>query len=559
VHSDLHHRAVAATLVAIVLAIAISGAPSAGAQSRGSLVQIPWGGDEGSLTPYSFTTGYQFVTLVYDTLLWRDERGVPRPWLARSVRVSGDGRRLSVRLASNARWHDGVPLTAADVAYTFRHLRRNPHPRFTPQLRELDSVTVTGRHRLVLRLRRPSPGFLDQPLADVPILPRHIWSRLGPQGIPPGLPVGSGPFRMVRRGATGYRFERNRRYFLGAPGVDAIQTRPLFSDRTVTRAFESRRIDIAQLRFVFGTEGGFEPEQIAIRSGPQYAAAMLMLNTRRPPFDDPRVRRGIAHALDLPRVARAAAGTGNSIEPAERGLLHPRSRWATSEDLHDFDPAAARRELAGLGRRPLRVLSEQPGQPERSPGREIVAALRRVGVRATLVELPYERLASAIGLDRVGENYDLAIWEISSLVSHDPEYLRTMFGRGGRLNYTGYRSAEFERLADRVTTARPARARRAAVARELRLLARDVPVVPLYFPQPAVGFRRSAWDGWRFIAGEGLLDKQSFMERPKRSRPASSPAPVTDSRQIGPLGWAAFGVGGLALSIVLVGSLRRRR
>jgi peptide/nickel transport system substrate-binding protein len=558
VHPDIHHRAVAATLVAI--ALAIGGAPSAGAaQSPASLVQIPWVGDEGSLTPYSFRTGYSFMTLVYDTLLWRDERGMPRPWLARSVRVSGDGRRLSVRLAAGARWHDGVPLTAADVAYTFGHLRRNPHPRFTPQLRELESVTVTGRHRLVLRLRHRSTGFLDQPLADVPILPRHIWSRLGPQGIPPGLPLGSGPYRMVRRDGTDYRFERNKRYFLGTPGVDVIQTRALETDQAVTRAFESGRIDIALLRFLFGSEAGFEPDQIAIRNGPQYAAAMLMFNTRHPPFDDARTRRGIAHALDLPRVARAAAGTGNAIEPAERGLLHPRSRWATSEDLHDFDPAAARRELAGLGSRPVRVLSGRPVLRERSPGREIVAALRRVGVRATLVELPYERLASAIGLDRVGENYDLAIWEMSSLVSHDPDYLRTMFGRGGRLNYSGYRSAEFERLADRVTTARPERARRAADADELRLLARDVPVVPLYFPQPAFGFRRSAWSGWRFIAGEGLIDKRSFMARPKRVPPAVSTAPAIDSPRIGPLGWLAIGLGGLALSIVLVGSLRRRR
>lgn len=561
-HLDLHHRAVAAVLVtlAAVLGVAWPVGSTAGAAERpGALVRIPYAADTGRLTPYSFKTGYELLTLAYDTLLWRDERGVPRPWLARAVRVSPDGRRLSITLARGARWHDGVALTADDVAFTLAYMRRNFHPRFTPQLRAIERVTVTGRHSLVIGLRRPSPGFEDQPLADVPIMPRHLWARLAPFTVPPGLPIGSGPYRITADGDGIHRFVANRRYFLGTPAVDVIQTRSYASDRETTRALEGRRADLALLQYTFGSEGLLDRENVAIRTGPLYAGQTLMFNLRRPPFDDPRLRRGIAHALDLPRIARAQAGTANSIEPAEQGLLHPRSPWASGDVLHRFDLAAARRELAPLRDRPLRVLAVRPRLPGRSPGRAVAAALRRAGVRATLVETTPRRLAAAVGQDRSGEDFELAIGDLPSLVSHDPDYLRSLFGRRGPLNYAGYRSAQFERLAQRVATARPARARRAAVAAELRLLARDLPVVPLYFPQLAFEYRRAAWSGWRFIAGEGLIDKRSFFRAPARPPLAAAGAPASDGARIGPLGFVAIGLFGLALTIVLVGSQRRRR
>jgi hypothetical protein len=169
-------------------------------------------------------------------------------------------------------------------------------------------------------------------------------------------------------------------------------------------------------------------------------------------------------------------------------------------------------------------------------------------------------LAAAVGQDRTGEDFELAIWVSPPLASYDPDYLRLVFGRGGPLNYSGYRSAAFDRLADRVTTARPMPARRAAVADELRLLARDVPVVPLFFAEPVFIYRRAAWDGWTFIAGSGIIDKRSFMAAPaRRPEPATAPVPVDDGGRIGPLGFVALGLLGLAVAVVLVGSVRRRR
>ncbi len=184
-------------------------------------MRIPFPGDDGSLTPYTFELGYPLVTLIYDTLMWRKPDGAPAPWLARSMERSHAGKRLTIRLHEGVRWHDGRPLTAADVAFTFAYFAERFHPRFTPQLEAVRGVEALDPQTVEITLSHSSPGFSDQPLSDVPILPRHLWERL-PQGTaaPEGLPVGSGPYRLVEheRG-TRYRFVANRGYFLGRPTV----------------------------------------------------------------------------------------------------------------------------------------------------------------------------------------------------------------------------------------------------------------------------------------------------------------------------------------------------
>ena len=124
-----------AAALALAVAGALAGAPAPAPPRSRRACRSRSPADDGSLTPYTFESGYAFMSLVYDTLTWRDAHGVAQPWLARSVRRSPTGRRFTVRLRGNIRWQDGRPLTAADVVFTYRYMMRRPHPRFTPELR----------------------------------------------------------------------------------------------------------------------------------------------------------------------------------------------------------------------------------------------------------------------------------------------------------------------------------------------------------------------------------------------------------------------------------------
>lgn len=546
----------AALALAIGLgAIAAAAAPAAAA-ARSELVRVPLDAYDGSLTPYSFSRAYGLLALVYDTLLSRDREGVPRPWLARSVRPDRSGRRLTVRLARGARWHDGTALTASDVAFTLERMRRVHHPRFTPQLRALEGISVSGRHRLVLRLRHPAPGFMDQPLADVPILPRHLWEGLPPGAVPRGPAVGSGPYRLTRADPRrGYRLDAFAAHFRGRPAVRRIELPLVTGERALTRAFARRRVDLVRVKAIAGPTGLLESEAVGLARGSGYTGTALVLNVRREPFDDARLRRALAAALEPARIARAAAGSGNPIDPATRGMLHPRSRWALRADLRPPRPPSAA-ALAGLRGRPLGVLADAGDEQAVRAARAVAATLRGLGADARARPRARAALERAVGVDGARARFELAVWPTPPLASHDPDGLRAMFAADGELNYSGYRSAAFERLAARVARARPAGARRAAVAEQLRLLARDAPVVPLFFAVETYVYRRAAWDGWVFVRGGGVLDRRSF--EAGRTAPRPPPRPPRDAIAIGAPGLVAIALLALALALVAVGSWRAR-
>ncbi len=549
-------------------------------QERGATVRIPFPRDDGSLTPYTFRLGYPLVSLVYDTLMLRDAGGTPRPWLARSVRRNG--LRVKIDLRRGARWQDGRPVTAEDVVFTFDHVASRPHPRFSPQVRDVERVEATGSHSVVVTLRRPALGFLDQPLADLPILPAHIWRGLPRNQLAPrGDPVGSGPYRLVehRRGES-YRFKANRSYFRGRLAVDEIEV-PIIrrADRTF-EALRRREVDAIPVSLPGGSTAGLAGLGVRLAEGTSYQGVVLMLNVRGTPFNRPAVRRAFARALDLKRIARSAGGAPprGATLPADHGYIHPSSRWAPAQTLHRYDPAAARIEVAEQALPPFPLLVPRNDPIRMDIGRQVESALQSVGVPTRLVEVSQRQLERAVGQDGSRPTFAAAIWSAQPLASYDPTFLRAVFGdpQTSRLNYSGYRSAEFERLADRVAAAPTTATRRRAVAAELRLLARDLPVIPLAFPPGSFAYRPAAYQGWTFVEGSGIFEKRSFVSR----RAAASAARGRDAGERaanGPIGdpvdraadgggstlpWLVGG-GGLLLAIVaggiVAGSRRSRR
>jgi peptide/nickel transport system substrate-binding protein len=543
-----------AALIVVWLAAGLPTGPAAAAPASAEVVRLPFPQYDGTLTPYTFELGYPLVTLVYDTLLWRDASGAPQPWLARSVTRSDDGRRLTVRLRDDVRWHDGRPLTAEDVAFTFEYIAENFQPRFTPQLAGVEAVRATDRLTATIDLRRPSLGFEDQPLADMPILPRHLWDEL-PEGssAPRGLPVGSGPYRLVSAERdAGYVLRANRDYFKGRPRVGEIRV-PIITDAQRTYdALRERRVDMVPLSLPPEAGEDFEATLgIGVRRGPSYSGTTLLLNTRRPPFDRPEVRRAVAAALDLGLIARNVAPS----EAAAEGYIHPESRWAAGVPLQRYDLRAARRTLASLDLAPMRILASESDAVRLQAAEQVVLALRRAGAEATLVELSSARLGEAIGEDGSTADFDAAIQSIPALASQDPDFLATLFGSAARsapLNFSGYSSETFDALARDVASAPDTAARREATREELALLARDAPSIPLFFSEGAFAYRPAIYDGWSFIQGIGILDKRSFLPGGRPERPAPPDVPTTGGEQADS-GWGLSLVN--AISIVLLAAV----
>ncbi|HEV2060793.1 MAG TPA: hypothetical protein VGR11_15685, partial [Solirubrobacteraceae bacterium] len=242
--------------------------------------------------------------------------------------------------------------------------------------------------------------------------------------------------------------------------------------------------------------------------------------------------------------------------------LHPASRWAPRDALPTFDVDVARQALRRLDLPRLRVLAPNNDPVQLEAGRQVVLALRRAGVDAQLQPLSVQALDESVGEGDAAAAFELAIWTSPPLASYDPAFLRAVFGAGAPLNRSGYASSRFERLAVRVAASRELASRRAAVGEQLRLLARDVPVVPLLFREGAFAFRRAAHDGWVFVKGSGILDKRSFLSGEAAAEPVppqpSLAAEESDGRPIGTFGLLALVLAATAIALLIGGALRRR-
>lgn len=559
----------------IVVAITLSSSPvatlpaSARSTEPTPLVRVPFPQEDGSLTPYTFELGYQLVTLVYDTLFWRDRDGLAQPWLAKSAAASADGHKLTIRLAEGPRWHDGEPVTSADVAFTFRFVADHPHPRFSPQLKAISRVDTPDARTAVITLRHAAPGFLDQPLADVPILPAHIWSALAPGTVaPPGLPVGSGPYRLVdHQVGQSYRFEANQSYFRGPPGVATIEV-PVIGDAEATfRALERQEVDMIPVTLSEDLSERLEGLGTKVLEGPTYLGTALLLNTRQAPFDRPEVRKAVTHAINLDRIRRSI---GNVVA-AERGYLHPESRWSSPEVLHPYDEEKARQEVAGLGVAPVEVLAPDNDPVKREVGKQVAVALERAGLTATSRAVPRSEMTRALGQDGSTPSFTAAIGVTPSLASYDPDFLAHIFGSDpatAALNATGYASPAFDILAARIAETVDLATRKAVVTEALQLLTNDAPAVPLFFPTGAFAYRPAVYDRWVYVKGTGIFDKRSFVDpspeaEPSTTRPstATTAGPGNGDSDTGgsgiSLGMVGLGMVALALVLGLLGLLRR--
>lgn len=287
--------------------------------------------------------------MMYPGLIRLDQQLRPQPDLALSWTPSSDGRALTVTLRSGLTWHDGDPLTANDVRFTFERLRSLPYTStaLLADLRYISAVTVASENTIVLSLTERFAPLLAY--LAVPILPEHLlqdrdlntfnfWD----------VPIGSGPFQLERRvPGQSVILSRYPRYYRGAPLLTRVAFVVSPDPNTTLGAVRDGTLLLAELPWQTGSPLLSDP---AYQSG-EYAENgfyFLGFNLREGrPFADLRVRRALALALDVPRLVEASTD-GQGIIPGSSAL--PNS-WAdlTSPRAEPPDLVTARGLLAEAG------------------------------------------------------------------------------------------------------------------------------------------------------------------------------------------------------------------
>jgi microcin C transport system substrate-binding protein len=257
------------------------------------------------------------VTRVWDTLLKAnaDEAETAYGLLAEVIELPEDHQGVAFELRPEAKFNDGTPVTAEDVAWTFRTLRDKGRPFYRQYYADVASVTVEGPRRVVFRFKSATNRELPLILGQMQVLPKHWWDGRDFDKPLTEPPLGSGPYRVGR-------FEFGRTLSMDrVPGVwskdlpvmrgqsnfDTRRTE-YFRDATVAlEAFKAGQIDFREeniakewaLAYDFpAVQKGLVKKELLSHHLPTGMQGFGM-NTRREIFKDVRVRHALAMAFDF--------------------------------------------------------------------------------------------------------------------------------------------------------------------------------------------------------------------------------------------------------------------
>ena len=257
------------------------------------------------------------VGMLYDTLMAddADEADTSYVHLAQSVEVAPDHLSVTFILRPDARFNDGTPVTAEDVAWTFKMLRDKGRPQYRTYYADVSDVTVVGDRQVVFHFKNADNHELPQILGQLQVLPEHWWKGRDFSGALTDPPLGSGPYQIdhVDMGRT-IIYKRVPNYWAEnlptSRGLNNFGTirYDYFRDPTVAfEAFKAGQIDWRQENSAKQWATGYdfpavkqglvklESVQHRLPTGMQAFA----MNTRREPFKDRRVREAFNQVFDF--------------------------------------------------------------------------------------------------------------------------------------------------------------------------------------------------------------------------------------------------------------------
>ena len=451
-------------------------------------------GDWGFPSPflhYQRGPGYIRMSLLFDTLIWKDSKGFV-PALAEKWEISADGRTYRFLLRKNVKWHDGKPFKAADVVFTFRYLKEQGYTWSSVAM--IDRVEAVGDHEVKIILAKPYAPFLDNVAGTAPMLPQHIWRDVkdARQFLQPAALIGTGPYRLAdySREQGSYRYTASPEYYGGKPKYQEIRFVKM-SPETSVAALRQKQVDFIQAPPDMADR--LKQEGFAVPVGKLDWVAKLLINHRKPPFDNADFRRALALAID--RDALVEITLRGHGKPGNPGLLAPDSPWHNPEPQLPFEPAKTAKLLQGLGYARNGAFWEKdgvpltvellvapggigvPGSPQERQGEFIKSQLEQAGIRVAIRALDAKAIDS-----RVAEwNFDLALSGHGG-IGGDPQVLVRMITGDNFLSARWQGNEELRQVLAEQTAAIDPDERRQLIFEAQRLYAADLPALPLYYP-----------------------------------------------------------------------------
>lgn len=436
---------------------------------------------------YSDLVSLRIASEQFEGLTRYDGAGKPVPGLATSWTTSSDGLYWRFFLREGLRFSDGTPIRADIFTRMFQRLNSgttaSPHRTLFAMIKE---VRGRGPLEVQITLRQPVPS-LPSLLAHpaMAALPVHRMAIRGDSWVADRPIVASGPYRLISWALNDrIRLESNPNWHGGKPFVHGVDWIAVDDSLTALRLFRAGAAD---------TTSDFPASRIqwlkrnfpdALHLEPYYGAYYFAFNTRKPPFNDVRVRRALSMAINREWIAGPLLNIGNIpawgiIPPGMDGLDTFRPSWAERTQVSRL--AIARRLLRSAGYGPKKPLRFEIRFNSDTDHRRVAVALssmwKPLGVESTLLNSEAALHFAAL---RAGDFQLARSGWIADLPTSE-NFLAIHRSDAGAINYSGYANPAFDRAIDAGMSEANPRLRSRKLRAAEQILIHDAPILPIYF------------------------------------------------------------------------------
>lgn len=471
-------RALAAVSIGLLVSVAADTAWAADIKDGGDL-RAALTGEPDVLDPAtsSIYTGAQVYEGIFSKLIDMDADGKFVPDLA-SAWTQVDAKTWKFTLVTNATFHNGEKFSSADVKYTFdRILDPKTASAYAGLYAQIESVEAPDPATVVFHLKSSFGPFLTNLATNGEIVNKKAIES----GDPARKPVGTGPFEFVEWVQGDHiTVKKNPTYFKkGLPHLDSVTFRFLPVDQSRIdglSAGELDWVDAIPLQQVSTLKD--DPRFTYVSNGVAGIPDYIALNTRKPPFDNVKVRQAVALAVNRADIRDVAyLGTG------ELGLteMPTGSSWYDAEGLFapDQDIAKAKELLKEAGY-PNGLSVEYLGLPQYpellKTGQVLRDELKQIGV-----DMSIKQVDVSVWYD----NFVKGTYQITSAYQErtiDPDnFYSLVLKSGGPINSTGYSNKDVDALIDKAASS-DKDADRKELYRQIRtIVTKDSPLVFVHF------------------------------------------------------------------------------
>lgn len=497
-------------------------------------VRMGWKGSPDTLNPGTaqLSEAYTIFELVYDSMYDLQLDGSFTLSLAESVQTSQDGAEWRFTLRPSVTFHDGKPLTAKDVAFSYNFYKANADfPYMNLYTQFFDSIEAIDDRTVVIKLSQAIPNMESQ-LVFLYVLPEHIWSAHTEGKAPSEFEnlemIGSGPFKLVEYKQNEFvHLAAHKEHFATPPKVDEAIFQTFGNEDALVQAIQTGQVDMITEMPSTAVPVLRNAENVSLVIGAPFAPTVtdIVINQIKPencPTDaggkctghpallDRNVRLAMAHATDkqniIDVVLLGLGSPGLTLLPDGLGIWYNNSLQDYTFDIPNankiLDDAGYKdtnsdgvRELPD-GSRPLVFRLQWPNDSVSAPrtAELLGQTWSQIGIKTEPQAVDPDALTA---LCCPGFDFDLMIWGWGS--DPDPNLLLNVMTSEAipdASNESGYSNPEFDELYVQQAAELDKEKRKDLIWKMQEIVHHEVVYIIPYYPQVAQAYRTDRFTGW---------------------------------------------------------------